>query len=263
MISTNPSWPDWTLVFLIILYIIYSAATDHRTRKQMIAGALTRGRFYFRIILTQWFGVLILFGIWRLAARPISELGMAADFSGSGSSFWSPITWAIGPLYSAYLLFQIRAVGRSFAARQTIRAHVSELDYMMPQTLGQLWGFTALGLTAAICEEILFRGFLLWWCQSALGVDLITAAAISTLIFGFGHAYQGWQGVLRTTLVGALLMAIRLAAGSIWPAILLHAVGDILGGWLVYRVRPMVDDSESTLSSGSSPTHGGSSEGLA
>ena len=58
--------------------------------------------------------------------------------------------------------------------------------------------------TAAFCEELLYRGFLfprLWgWTDS-----LAWALVISALGFGLAHAYQGFHGMVRSALLGALL----------------------------------------------------------
>ena len=251
MIPTNPSWPDLILVISIVLYVAYCAINSPRTREQMISGALTRSRIYLEIIVAQWTQVLLLALIWGLAARSASDLGMA-DLSGTFSSAWSIGAWAVGLLTSAFLLFKIWEVGRSAEARQQIREQIAEVDFIVPRTRGQLRGFGAVGLTASICEEVIYRGFLLWWCQAALGLSLTTAAIVVTLIFGLGHAYQGWRGMIRASLMGALLMAVRLAADSLWPAMLLHAAADILGGWLIYRSRPEVDDASPPPPSGSS-----------
>ncbi|MEM7355219.1 MAG: type II CAAX endopeptidase family protein [Acidobacteriota bacterium] len=251
MIPTEPSWPDLILVLLIVLYTIYCAATYRRTREQMASGALTRGRVYCELILVQWTAVLSLAGIWWLGARSVSALGMAADLSAGFSSAWGIGAWSASVLTSIYLLFRIWAVGRSSEARQQVREQFGEVDFILPRTPAQLRGFSAVGLTAGICEEILYRGFLLWWFQAAVGLGLTAAAVASTLVFGLGHAYQGWQGMIRAGMMGALLMAVRLAAGSLWPAMALHAAVDILIGWLAYRVRPDGDGADPSTPSGS------------
>ena len=172
----------------------------------------------------------------------MADLGLAANLFSTASTPRLLAAWGVSLLLSAYLLFQIRTVRRSAEARKQLREQMGELDVLLPRTQGQAWGFTALGFTAGICEEILFRGFLLWWCQAALGLDLISAAILGTVFFGFCHAYQGWQGMLRTGATGALLMILRLVADSLWPAIVLHIAADVFGGWVVYHARPEIDD---------------------
>jgi membrane protease YdiL (CAAX protease family) len=69
-------------------------------------------------------------------------------------------------------------------------------------------------------------------------VGLWLAALLSALLFGAAHAYQGLAGVIRTGLFGLFFTAIVLLTRSLWPAIVLHAVVDAMGGvlaWLVLR----------------------------
>ncbi len=50
--------------------------------------------------------------------------------------------------------------------------------------------------------------------------------------------YQGWNGVLRTGIVGAVFTLVVAIFDSLWPAIALHALIDLGSGmmaWLALR----------------------------
>ena len=47
------------------------------------------------------------------------------------------------------------------------------------------------------------------------------------LIFGGLHAYQGVAGVIGSTIIGALFMALYLATGNILVVIVVHALFDL------------------------------------
>ncbi|RPK06597.1 hypothetical protein BSBH6_00220 [Bacillus subtilis] len=52
---------------------------------------------------------------------------------------------------------------------------------------------------------------------------------VSSLLFGVAHTYQElWQGVIRTSLVGALFSALYIIIDSIIPLIILHVLVDYL-----------------------------------
>jgi carboxyl-terminal processing protease len=90
----------------------------------------------------------------------------------------------------------------------------------------------------SVAEETLFRGFLLLvlvrvWGDSRRG--LLAAVAVPALIFGLSHAPQVLAGnpmddtlmtMLNCTVSGLWWGALVLVGGSIWPAILLHAVSN-------------------------------------
>jgi uncharacterized protein len=57
-------------------------------------------------------------------------------------------------------------------------------------------------ITAGFCEEFLFRGYFIWVFAPWLG--WWGAATLSLAIFAVAHIYQGWNGVLRTGIMGAV-----------------------------------------------------------
>ena len=77
-------------------------------------------------------------------------------------------------------------------------------------TPAEMRRFTWLGITAGIVEELIFRGYLVWYFSSF--VPLWAAIVITAVAFGIGHAYQGigWSAedrsgrpVLRVSCTGS------------------------------------------------------------
>lgn len=107
---------------------------------------------------------------------------------------------------------------------------------LLPKSAAERLAFVGLSVTAGICEEVVFRGFLIPAIGTAVG-SLVVAAVIAAAVFGLVHAYQGFPGALRAATLGALLSVVLLATGSIVPAILAHAAIDVIGGfWLGPRL---------------------------
>lgn len=77
-----------------------------------------------------------------------------------------------------------------------------------------------LSLSPGICEEILFRGFV----QSAFRKALRPSIAILLTALLFGAFHFSIHRLLPTTLLGIMLGWICLRAGSIYPAMLAHAL---------------------------------------
>jgi membrane protease YdiL (CAAX protease family) len=102
--------------------------------------------------------------------------------------------------------------------------------------------FSALAITAGICEELLFRGFMIWYLQHWMG--LIQAALLSSALFGLGHAYQGVRGILTTGLVGAFMAGVYLLSGSIYLCMLIHVLMDLYAGFVGHEVMRRVPTTE-------------------
>jgi membrane protease YdiL (CAAX protease family) len=67
-------------------------------------------------------------------------------------------------------------------------------------------------------------------------VGLWPAVLLSSINFGIGHSYQGLKGILKTGLVGLVMALIVTSSGSLFVAILLHAIIDLAQGNMLYRV---------------------------
>ncbi len=98
--------------------------------------------------------------------------------------------------------------------------------------LGLVWTFAALG------EEISYRRYLLGRAAD-LGdrttfAHWIALAAVSVL-FGFGHYYQGPAGVFTTACDGFVIGAAYLLSGrNLWVAVLAHGLIDTAGITLLF-----------------------------
>lgn len=70
-------------------------------------------------------------------------------------------------------------------------------------------------------EEALARGFLLTRCKALLAGNW-GPVLLSSILFGLGHFYQGWFGVVQTALVGIVFARLALRWGTLWPVIIAH-----------------------------------------
>lgn len=97
---------------------------------------------------------------------------------------------------------------------------------LMPRTRREkLLAVVLLAPTAALCEEFIYRGYLLHQLL-ALGISVRWAWAGSSAAFGMAHAYQGWNGMARAALLGGLLALPVIRLGSLYPSIAAHFLID-------------------------------------
>jgi membrane protease YdiL (CAAX protease family) len=187
-------------------------------------------------MLTQWGLVAAAAVIWAANHRPWILLGLLPVVNGG----------VIGVLVGLVLvvIVVVRQRGEGLAEGRTVEAlrrRMARIERMMPRTPRELRAFYLLSLTAGLCEEFLYRGWMIWYLQS-LGLALLPAAAISSLIFGFGHLYQGLRGMGLTAAVGGFLAAIYLITQSLYIGMLFHTLMDAHSGQMLYTVYSREDE---------------------
>ena len=98
---------------------------------------------------------------------------------------------------------------------------------ILPRTAAERRHWALVALSAGVCEELLYRGFITALFASQVPGQPWIAWLASTAAFGLAHVYQGWRAVLGTALLGALFMSFTVLTDSIWPAVALHALFDL------------------------------------
>ena len=99
------------------------------------------------------------------------------------------------------------------------------------------WLFYA-WISAALGEEVIYRGYFL---PRIAGLfrnpksGWVAGWLVSSLFFGFMHAYQGWAGFIGKLYFGLFLGALYIAnQRNLWMAIMVHGFVDTLGFLALY-----------------------------
>jgi membrane protease YdiL (CAAX protease family) len=128
---------------------------------------------------------------------------------------------------AAFQWLNLRRVGRiSIEARGPVQALAERI---LPQSTVELLPYLALAITAGLCEEFLYRGFVMA-VLVRVGLPSWAVVLISSVLFGLAHSYQGRGGVVMTLFVGLILGTSRIAYDSLVPAIFWHGTVDIVAG---------------------------------
>ena len=140
-------------------------------------------------------------------------LGLAAGFA---TLFFSKLL--LTPIVEA-----ITGIPRDLSAFEALRGNLPLYLKLMPR----IW------IGAALCEEIIFRAFLIGRIEAAFGgaSRVATAAAVllSSALFGLSHLYQGPTGVLVTGTLGLIFACVYAYGGrNLWLNIVVHGVYDTL-----------------------------------
>ncbi len=189
-----------------------------------------RQRFYRRILLIEWAWVAVIGLILPLAPSPLQAIGLVIpQFNGPEQEFMLVLVLA-GALGLLVPILGLLVLSRKspHLARRLQHKLLESGAALLPATSSERRTWVAVALTAGICEELLFRGFLLLYLAHFFSaLPRWGAMVISAAVFGLAHAYQGWKGVVGTGLLGLGLAFVYVVTGSLLPSMALHALVDL------------------------------------
>lgn len=188
-----------------------------------------RVRAYHRTIAWQWSLAAALTVAWLALGRPLADLGFRAEAS---LSFWL----CLGAVLVACTVLALQALRPPEASdvRERLRRQLARVADLLPHDRTELRAFRRLAVTAGICEELAFRGYLIWVLDQLTNAWL--AALGAAVLFALAHAYQGLSGMVRILAAGVVAGTIFVASGAVWLPMLLHAVLDLASGELAHAV---------------------------
>jgi len=220
-------------LFLIVAWPAYAKWVEWPRFRRMVEKDPRRALVheYKMTLLHQWVLTAIAAFIWLHAGRSWESIGMRPMV---GWWLWG----SVGIVLEVFALhaYQVWRLDRSAKARAAARdsKSIKSIEIILPHNDRELRWFFLVSMTAGICEEFLFRGYLM--CALAPLFTWWGAAALALIPFGLLHGYQGRSGIIKTTIVGAFMTLIVFATHSLIPAMVLHVVIDIGGGVVAYTV---------------------------
>jgi membrane protease YdiL (CAAX protease family) len=237
-------WFDHLLfVVLAVVFPVRAAVFGLRPLQRATEADLPRVKLavYRRAIVLQWTVVALIAVLWLVTHRSWSALGLVPRLNGG-------LLGVVGGLavFVLVLLRQGYLKPADDDSLEHLRRRTRHLERMLPSTLHERSWFFALAGTAGVCEEVFYRGYLIWYLVAwswfiAPHSPFLVAALISSLLFGVGHAYQGARGILLTAVVAGFLAAVYWITRSLFAGMLIHVLMDLHAGYLsqlAYRRSP-------------------------
>jgi membrane protease YdiL (CAAX protease family) len=211
------------LALLLAAYLVlgqpvvgwWSARRQHRATDRN-----ARRRRYRRTMILEWSLTAVALAL--VLAAPGLDLGDLGLHPPRASAY--TLVGALGLLVSLGLLAGLR---RRVDRGADIVAP-AEVGALLPRSAKERRAFTGLALTAAACEETLYRGFLLA-VAVAVAPELgpWRLVLVSALAFAVAHTYQGVAGMLTAGVLGAGFAVLFLGSGSLLLPVLYHALIDL------------------------------------
>lgn len=215
--------------FLLVIMACVAAAGYFSMHRYGAAHHPKRVVFYLITMAWEW----IMFGYvyWGLRRRGKFFGNMAGTRWKSAVDFFRDLGIAFGFWIAAILVLSLL----------TSVLHTREMTeaarLLAPRGLLESVLWVAVAVTAGICEETIFRGYLqrqfVAWIHSApIGVVL------SAVLFGAGHIYQGGKATVVIAVYGLMFGTLAEVRQNLRPGMMVHAWHDAFTG-LIIRFVPL------------------------
>jgi uncharacterized protein len=185
-------------------------------------------RFYWKIAVASWVcAVLAVLTVGVLTVSTIHKVPREIYWLDAGSRGAAVMEGISAGMLIAIMLPAILALWS-----QKIRAKAGKaakrLAFLLPSSIEERRWWWLVCITAGICEEVVYRGFLVHYFHTLpFHLSLTWAMVVSSGIFGIGHLYQGVAGGVQTAVIGFVFAAMFVMTGSLVVPIVVHAVMDL------------------------------------
>ena len=206
----------WAFLGRMIADHMKAAVNPHRLRFYLLTLFFEWLLFVFVSVGVRWGGAparLILGDRWRSVRQVLRDIVIAAAF------------WIVSAGLLLVLGWLLRVAG-----------HRPSMEFILPHGGAEITVWIALSITAGICEETVFRGYLQRQFM-ALTKSVPSGILLSAAAFGAAHAYQGFRMVILIALYGAMFGILAHWRGSVRPGMIAHAWQDSLSGVLAGLLR--------------------------
>lgn len=102
-----------------------------------------------------------------------------------------------------------------------------------PHTGPELALWMLVSASAGVCEEFIFRGYLLRQVLHWSGSSVIAVAG-SAILFGSMHLYEGTAAAIQITVLGAWFGAVAVRRGSLRQVAIAHFLQDAIAGLALF-----------------------------
>jgi uncharacterized protein len=220
----------WDFALILLFFATAVPLLGRRRIRHLMqmseTGKRDRLTLYASTVAFQWFAVALIF--WRASAHQIAMASL-------GLSLPYPRRTAIVTLLLAALVLanQLASLRRMATHPESVHGVLPQIALkIFPQDAVERLAFFAVVLTVAVCEELIYRGFVQRTFEDGSGGMILAGIAGSAAMFAVAHLYQGSRGVITTLIVGVLFSAIRSWTGSLLAPLVAHFIADITAGFL-------------------------------
>ncbi len=187
----RPTWLDLAyLVLIVAAPVAFELRGGVARMKAKVAAGVphVRRRTYLRTIGFQFAMALPVVIGWLVTRRPWSALAIVPPTSALRATASAAIILGAAA-FGAVQLLSIRKIAASEEKKARYRDALAHVEFMMPRDGGEYHLFATLSVVAGVCEEFLFRGYMMWVLAAYMSFPL--AVLVSAALFGARTSIRG------------------------------------------------------------------------
>ncbi|MFI5188623.1 MAG: CPBP family intramembrane glutamic endopeptidase [Chitinophagales bacterium] len=220
--------PIWhTFVFILILAIIVvlgvywqNIPTPTQVNSQKHSSSLP---LYLSLIACEW---LLAYFVWF--GLKLGKNIKVHDLIGGRWINWKKILLDFGIAMSFWIVWiGVEMIVKYFLGPDSAKS----VNVLLPKGHLEIIAWILLSISAGICEEFVYRGYLQGQILVLTG-NRFAAVLIQGVIFGISHGYQGFKQVIVISVFGIFYGVLAIWRNSLRPNMISHAWGDIFSGIL-------------------------------
>lgn len=221
----------WSALFLLVLVGLVPYLSE-RSARSVGTEDLSRIAIYANLCVSLWVLVALCVLVIKIDGQTLADVYVT---TGSIHALRTFLGWTAALTGGGLLMFALSHLLRHRLRLQAEQKTLSRLRPTRPAEV--IWMLLVVSPTAGLCEEFLYRGFVLSRIDALVRSQAL-AAVLAAAAFGLAHLYQGWLGALRAALIALLLAVPVVAAGTLLPSMAGHALIDAAGIlWLWPRLE--------------------------
>jgi len=250
--ATSPAIaPAWHTILLVVGILAISIAgstgltSQRHASNRLVTYAATAAM---ELVLFAW----VLLGL-RLRKIPLRTLfgtiakgfeGLVVDV-GVAAVFWIGsmmilgtigLTWTAVEYATAHKGAQMRP-GQRIEPSPSQKQTIESIARLAPATAGEVACWVVLCILAGLVEEAVFRGYLQRQFTSWSHGSAVAGVAVSALMFGAAHGYQGLRNMVMLAVFGVLFSVLAIFRRSLRAGILAHSWHDLFVGLTLALLR--------------------------
>lgn len=224
--SIAPLWHTIVLIVVLLAFSYASATAEHATGGKY-------GRIPQYVMTMGWEWLLFGYVAWGIRKSGVRVRDLIGGRWARVEEFLLDVAIAFGFWIVAMIVLSAIGYSMGLSGSATKLDEVKkQLGFLVPKTALELWLWAALSMTAGICEEFIFRGYLQRQF-TALCSNAWAGIVIAGIFFGGGHGYEGVKRMLLIAIYGMMFGVLAHMRRSLRPGMLAHAMHDGFTGLML------------------------------